>query len=130
MSINFEVSDIIPAPPEEIYSAWLDSTEHSNMTGGRAEVSAVVGETFKAWDGYIQGKNLELTFPNRIFQHWRTTEFDEADKDSELEILLEPLDGGTKVTLRHTALPEHGMQYQQGWIDSYFIPMKEYFQNK
>jgi uncharacterized protein YndB with AHSA1/START domain len=130
LSIEFEISDIIPASPEEIYTAWLDSATHTNMTGGLAEVSANVGETFEAWDGYIQGENLELAYPSRILQHWRTTEFDETEKDSRLEILLEPVGEGTKVTLRHTALPEHGMQYQQGWIDAYFIPMKGYFSGK
>jgi hypothetical protein len=47
-----------------------------------------------------------------------------------MEILLDPAGDGTKVTIRHSALPEHGMQYKQGWIDSYFLPMKEYFGGK
>ena len=130
MSIEFEISEFIPAAPEEIYTAWLDSEAHTKMTGGLAKVSANIGETFEAWDGYIQGKNLKLTFPNRIVQDWRSTEFDESDKDSRLEILLAPEGKGTKVTLRHTSLPEHGMQYQQGWIDAYFVPMKDYFSRK
>ena len=127
MSIKFEVSDLIPAPPEIIYQAWLDSQEHSLMTGGKAKVSPAVGDTFEAWDGYIQGKNIELEFPGRILQTWRTTEFDAADQDSRLEILLEPAEGGTIITIRHSDLPDHGMQYQQGWIEAYFQPMKAYF---
>jgi len=130
MPIEFVVSDVIPAPPEEVYVAWLDSKEHTSMTGGQARVSSVVGDTFEAWDGYIEGKNLELEFPRRILQQWRTSEFEETDKDSLLEIKLDPVEGGTRVTIRHSALPEHGMQYQQGWIDSYFIPMKAYFGGK
>jgi len=130
MKIEFEISDNIPAFPEAIYRAWLDSEEHARMTGGSAKVSDNPGDTFEAWDGYIQGKNLELEPPKRILQAWRTSEFDESDEDSRLEILLEAKGSGTQITLRHSNLPEHGMQYKQGWFDSYFNPMKEYFSNK
>ena len=127
MSIEFEVYDLIPATPEEIYHAWLDSTEHSNMTGSPSKVSNVVGESFEAGDGYIRGENLELEPSSRILQSWRTTEFEDSDEDSILEILLEAKGEGTLVTIRHSRLPENGMQYRQGWIDFYFTPMKEYF---
>ena len=52
--INFEISAVIPATPDMIYDAWLNSEEHSQMTGGLAKVSAHIGDTFEAWDGYIQ----------------------------------------------------------------------------
>jgi activator of HSP90 ATPase len=130
MNIQFEVSDLIQAAPEDIYKAWLESKEHTKMTGGKANVSSKVGEPFNAWDGYIQGKNLELDHPGRILQAWRTTEFDSTDPDSRLEILLDPEGDGTRITIIHSDLPEHGMQYQQGWIDSYFDPMKAYFGEK
>lgn len=130
MGIEFEISDLIPASPNEVYAAWLDSDEHTQMTGGRAVVSAKVGEPFEAWDGYIQGRNLELVPGRRILQHWRTTEFDESCGDSLLEILLDPEGDGTRVTVRHSDLPEHGMQYRQGWADAYFNPMKQYFVKK
>jgi uncharacterized protein YndB with AHSA1/START domain len=130
MSIKFEVSDVIPASPDTIYNAWLNSEEHSRMTGGKANVSANLGATFEAWDGYIQGENLELESPKRILQHWRTSEFETTEKDSLLEILFDTGGDGTRVTIRHSNLPDHGMQYRQGWMDAYFIPMKEYFGGK
>ena len=128
MSIKFEVSDLIPASPKAIFIAWLDSGQHTKMTGGQAKVSANIGEKFEAWDGYIEGVNLELEAPKRILQHWRTSEFEESDEDSLVEILLQAEGDGTRVTILHSNLPEHGMQYQQGWIDAYFTPMKEYFE--
>jgi len=97
------------------------------MTGGTAVVSFVPGESFEAWDGYIKGINLELERPVRILQSWRTSEFVESEKDSLLEVLFEKEGEGTRITIHHSDLPEHGMQYQQGWIDSYFEPMKAYF---
>ena len=130
MSIKFEVSDLIPAPPEAIFAAWLNSGQHAKMTGGQAKVSAKIGEKFEAWDGYIEGINLELEAPKRILQYWRTSEFEESDQDSLLEILLQAEGNGTRITILHSNLPEHGMQYQQGWVDAYFTPMKAYFEGK
>lgn len=127
MGIAFEVSDIIPASPEEVYAAWLDSDSHTRMTGGLAKVNDVTGGKFTTWDGYIQGRNIELEPPRRILQSWRTSEFEVSDGDSRLEVLFEPAIEGTKVTIRHSELPAHGMQYHQGWIDAYFEPMKAYF---
>ncbi len=127
MAISFEVSAMIPAAPGRVYRAWLNSEEHAAMTGGAAHISAEVGGSFDAWDGYIRGVNLELETGRRILQSWRTSEFAGEEPDSMLEVLLEPVESGTRLTLRHTNLPDHGMQYQQGWVESYFEPMQEYF---
>jgi len=129
MAIEFEVSALIPASPEVVYEAWLDSEGHAKMTGGEAKVSSEVGGDFEAWDGYIQGRNLELEYGKRIVQSWRTSEFADDEADSRIEITFDREGDGTKVTLRHTNLPPHGEQYEQGWVDSYFVPMKEYFES-
>jgi uncharacterized protein YndB with AHSA1/START domain len=130
MGIEFEVSDVIPAPQAVVYRAWLSSEEHSNMTGSPAHVSSELGGEFDAWGGYIQGKNIELDPPRRIVQQWRTAEFAETEEDSLLEISIEGQGADSLVTIRHRQLPDHGMQYQQGWRDSYFTPMKQYFREQ
>jgi uncharacterized protein YndB with AHSA1/START domain len=127
MTVEFEVSDLIPAPPEVIYYAWLDSEEHSRMTGSDARITSKDGEKFQAWDGYIDGSNVSLEPHHRIVQRWRTSEFSDEEGDSLLEIILESEGDGTRITIRHSELPEHGMQYKQGWIDAYFTPMKAYY---
>jgi activator of HSP90 ATPase len=127
MALDFEVSTILPLSPQELYDAWLDSKQHSKMTGAKAKVSAREGDTFQAWDGYITGKNLKLEPGKRIVQAWRTSEFADDEEDSQIEITFKPLNEGTKLILRHTKLPPHGEIYEQGWVDSYFNPMREYF---
>lgn len=127
MSIQFEVIAQIPGLPERLYHAWLDSAEHSAMTGSPAEVSNEVGTAFSAWDGYISGVNLALEPGRRIEQSWRTTEFTPDDEDSILEVIFEPDGEQTQITLRHSNLPAHGLQYQQGWVEAYFEPMQSYF---
>ena len=88
MAKQFEIKITFPASPKDIYVAWLDSKKHSLMTGGTADVSAEVGVSFTAWDGYIAGQNLDLRPHGRIIQSWRTTDFQEQDEDSKLEIRL------------------------------------------
>ncbi len=127
MAVRFTVTVVFPATTKDIYEAWLNSRKHSAMTGGEAKVNARVGGKFTAWDGYISGTNLELAPNARIVQAWRTSEFAPEDPDSRLEIVLTPTSRGTRVTLKHSNLPPHGTQYKQGWVDSYFTPMKAYF---
>ena len=127
MAIEFVVSTLIRAPAKKIYDAWLNSEGHARMTGGSARITDKVGEEFEAWDGYIRGKNLILEPSRRIVQSWRTTEFSNDEEDSKIEVTFTKAEGGTEVAIHHTNLPPHGKQYQQGWIDNYFDPMKEYF---
>jgi uncharacterized protein YndB with AHSA1/START domain len=127
---SFKLAATIPASPEAVYDAWLDSTGHSNMTGAKATASDKVGAAFTAWDGYISGKNLELVRAKRIVQSWRTTEFSAGDPDSTITVTLTPAKGGTEVTLEHSGVPdgeEHKGYEEGGWADNYFKPMKAYF---
>lgn len=98
------------------------------MTGSAAKVQARVGGRFSAWDGYITGKTLELQAHTRIVQAWRTGEFAERDPDSRVEIVLENVEGGTTLILTHSGIPDgQAENYQTGWEEWYFAPMREYF---
>ncbi len=128
MKNGFTISDIIPAKPEEIYQAWLNTEGHAEMTRSSANVDGKVGGKFSAWDGYIFGTTLELTPNRRIVQAWRTSEFPDNAPDSHVEVLLEEVASGTKVTVIHNDMPEDQVEsYRQGWEDFYFKPMKNYF---
>lgn len=129
MASDFVVTAEFSELPQVLYDAWLDSDEHTKMTGSPARVSAEAGGEFQAWDGYLWGKNLELEPGKRIVQSWRTSEFDDSEEDSQIEILFDANNqGGTKITLRHSKLPTHGAQYEPGWQESYFEPMKQHFE--
>ena len=128
MKNGFTISEIIPAKASEIYEAWLDGEGHAAMTGSPAQVDGKVGGKFSAWDGYIFGSTLELVLHQRIVQAWRTSEFPEDAPDSSVEVILEKISGGTKVTLTHSDMPADQVEsYRQGWEDFYFKPMKAYF---
>ena len=129
MPFEFTLSDVIPASPRAVYDAWLSSEGHAAMTGGKpARLSAEPGAEFTAWNGYISGRNLALEPGRRILQSWRTTKFTETDADSEIEVLLEPVASGTRLTLHHRNVPDGHTSYRDGgWQRSYFEPMKAYF---
>ncbi len=128
MKTEFTISAVFSATPEKVFKAWLSTEGHSAMTGSPAKVEPRVGGTFMAWDGYISGKTLELKPYTRIVQAWRTTEFSEKDTDSRLELTLEAVKEGTKLTLKHSSIPDgQADSYEGGWDESYFQPMREYF---
>jgi uncharacterized protein YndB with AHSA1/START domain len=64
--MKFTVTATLKASPKEIYDAWLNSESHSEMTGGKAKINNQVGTNFTAWDGYIEGTNLEPEPKKRI----------------------------------------------------------------
>lgn len=128
MKNHFTISTIIPAPPEDVFRAWLSTDGHSKMTGSPARVEPRVGGAFTAWDGYITGRTSALKPYTRIVQQWRTSEFPADCADSQIEIVLEAVKGGTQLTLTHTNIPAgQADSYESGWDESYFQPMKEYF---
>ena len=129
MSDSFELSTFFPGvTAERLYRAWLDSAEHTAMTGNPAQVEPRVGGRYTAWEEYITGATLELQPFRLIVQSWRTTEFLEDAPDSHLEVWLEEKDGGVQLRLVHTEIPDgEGADYQRGWKDYYFKPMQAYF---
>ncbi len=128
MPESLKLSINLPALPEKVYAAWLDSDQHSAFTGSPAEIDGRPGGKFTAWDGYIFGTTLELQPFQRIVQAWRTTDFSPSDPDSHLEVLFEAASGGMRLTFVHTNIPDgQGDDYRQGWEDYYFTPMAEYF---
>ncbi|MFY0689588.1 MAG: SRPBCC domain-containing protein [Cyclobacteriaceae bacterium] len=125
--MEFTLERHFPVPPEKLYAAWLDSDEHSDMTGGDALITDELDDRFTAWDGYIWGKNLELKPNEYIKQSWKTSEFEEGQDYSIVELWFQADDDGTKLTLKHSNLSDKDGQYEQGWEDHYFKPMSDYF---
>jgi activator of HSP90 ATPase len=128
MKESLKVSAVFPVTAKDLYNAWLNSDAHTSFTGSPAEIDPHSGGRFSAWEKYISGTTIQLQPYTRIVQSWRTTEFPEACEDSNLEILFEKTDGGTRIILIHTNIPTgQAKGYEQGWEDFYFKPMKKYF---
>jgi activator of HSP90 ATPase len=128
MSESIELSTMLPVRAKRLYEAWLNAEEHAAFTGDPATCEPVVGGHFTAGGDYISGTNVVLEPYRRIVQRWRTTEFPEGSPDSLLEVLLEELQDGTRLILRHSNLPAgQGEMYRQGWQQYYLEPLRAYF---
>ena len=131
MPYTYTLRSIIPATPQQIYAAWLDSLAHSAMTGGKASMSDEIGAAISAWDGYITGRNLHLVRGKRIVQSWRTSRFTDAHADSIVTITLRAAASGTVLMLEHSNVPDDQRNYEDGgWEENYFAPMKDYFTDR
>lgn len=128
---KFKITVKLNCKAKDVFSGWLDSKVHSEFSGGAsAEITAREGGDFTAYDGYIKGTNIEIFPHKKIIQKWRTTEFEEKDEDSVLELLFTQKDDYTLVSLSHTNIPDgQGDRYKKGWKDYYFAHMKKYFEN-
>jgi uncharacterized protein YndB with AHSA1/START domain len=125
---NVRVSFVVPAPPDEVYSAWLDSARHGAMTGTRAEIEPRTFGRHMAADGYIEGVILELDAGRRIVQTWRSSEFTKSSPDSRLEVRFGADAGGTRVGIEHEDVPvDLADDIEAGWKTYYAEPMRTYF---
>jgi len=118
----------IPATPEEIYIALTNPLTIELWTGETAEMSTEPGSEFSMWEGSIVGKNLEFEEGKKIVQEWY---FDGQPEASIVTIKLHPDKSGTSAELKHTNIPD--MDYTDitdGWDNSYFGPLGEFFEGE
>ena len=125
---RFTNAAVIPASPKDVFDAWLDGDHNGAMTQSSETATNEIAGIFTAHDGYIDGINLELEDSERILQTWRTTQFEGSDPDSSVEVTLEKVEVGTKLTLRNWNIPDYQADgYETGWQEFYFAPKIEYF---
>jgi len=117
----------IPAAPEEVYEALMDSKKHAGFTGTPARISRKIGGTFSAYNGYCSGMNVELVEHGKIVQMWRGSDWPEG-VFSKVTFALHKVSGGTHISFRQSGVPD--IQYKaikQGWIDFYWEPLRKRF---
>ena len=118
----------IPATPDEVYIALTNPLTIELWTGDPAIMSTEAGSEFSLWEGSIVGKNLEFEENKKIVQQWY---FDGQPEASIVTIKLHPDKGATSVELRHTNIPEAEYNgFAEGWDDSYFGALTEFFEDK
>lgn len=131
MQEELRLSEIYPVNAKRLFDAWLSGEELTEITGTKSEARPVAGAKFSTGDGHIRGSNISLQPYGRILQSWRADDFPPGSPDSRLEILFEKVNGGTRLTLIHTRIPEgHKGDYEKGWKKHFLKPMKKYFKKK
>ncbi len=127
---TIRLHEFIPAPPEEVYDAYLDAKKQSDCTGARTACERYVGGKFSAWNGYITGTNLKLENARRIVQEWKTAEWPNGYGPSVLEFTFQRKRNGTEVHITQSAVPaDQAKYYKKGWAEFYSLPMKNFFKS-
>lgn len=124
---DFKAYYIIPASPEDIYTALTNPLTIELWTGEDAIMSTEPGSEFSLWEGSISGINLEFEQDKKIVQQWF---FGEQEEPSIVTIKLHAHKDGTSVELRHTNIPDEDYDdIVEGWEDTYFGALMEFYQD-
>jgi activator of HSP90 ATPase len=109
---------IVPASPDEVYSALTNPGTIQLWSGEVAQMSTEPGSEFELFEGSIAGKNLEFEPDRKIVQQWY---FGEQTEPSVVTIKLHPHKHGTSAELKHTNIPDEAFEdITGGWNEVYF----------
>lgn len=123
MDIEQEV--FFDATPVEVYEALMDEEKHCEFTDSDCEISPYVGGKFSAYDGYIEGENIDLVEGSLIVQKWRASEWPKKHF-SEVRFEIEEDGTGSKLIFTQNNVPDDfGDEIAQGWHEHYWDKMKE-----
>lgn len=116
----------IKASPSEVYAALTNPSSIEIWTGEKAEMSTNAGDNFSLFSGDITGKNLQFETDKRLIQQW---DFGDQQEPSIVTITLHPEKHKTSIELLHTNIPDEAFEdINSGWDESYFSPLKEFFE--
>lgn len=128
MPRTVQQSATLPAPPNVLYSMYLDGAQHAAFTGGGpAVIAPLAGTAWSAFDGRIHGRILALTQGRQIVQSWRSFEWEDDDLDSILVLTFWPDTNGSRVELTQAAVPDRLYpNLVEGWSKRYWEPWRTF----
>lgn len=114
------------AKPHAVYEALMDAKKHAQFTGGKVTLSRKVGGSFTAYDGYAEGKNIELEKDKLIVQSWRASDWPEGHYSRVTFSMKKSPSGGTMLAFKQENVPaDKAKDIEQGWKDYYWAPLKQ-----
>lgn len=122
-TIEFRFERTIPAPPGEVFEAWLNPKVPGNpwnMADKLILQPKLDGMFYWAIKGTAHyGRFTEMVRPNRIEHTWVSPHT--MGEESTVTLTFEKKEGNTLMTLVHSDLPDTdgGRGHQKGW--NYFL---------
>jgi uncharacterized protein YndB with AHSA1/START domain len=122
-TLEFKVERTIPAPPEEVFDAWLNPAIPGNPWNAAekfildAKVEGLFYWTLKGTPHY--GRFTEVERPGRIQHTWMSP--NTLGEESMVTVTFKKQGADTLMTLVHSDLPDHELAqgHEKGW--SYFL---------
>src|SRR5262245_15730816 len=110
----------LPAAPQRVYEALVDSEKFAEMTGAPATGEVAEGAAFSGFGGHITGRHVELVPGKRVVQAWRAKTWPEGTY-SIARFELHAEGRGTKLVFDHEGFPEESKEHlSQGWHANYW----------
>ncbi len=127
MSYDLTLEFLIPATPAQVMKLLTDAKLIRAWSGGEGKVEKKAGGEFEMFDGWVAGNVLKIS-DKELAYTWKTTEWPEETKPSEVYYKLETDKEGTKIFLKHNGFPneEEMENHKEGWSEHFFGPMEEY----
>jgi uncharacterized protein YndB with AHSA1/START domain len=122
---------VFNAPPARVFSALMDSKQHSRFTGEPAKISRLPGGRFTCYGGYITGINLEIKPSGLIVQAWHSGSWPK-ETWSVIVINLTRIAGNkTKLSFNQTGVPANDYKEKyNGWRTHYWERLKKYLERR
>jgi uncharacterized protein YndB with AHSA1/START domain len=132
VSIHQEV--LVDAPPQRVFELLTTGSLFSAATGMPADITDREGDSFSAFGGRIEGRQVDLGPGQRVVQAWR---FRRAHPSawapgvySIVRFALEPDGDATRLVIDHTALPTEWVEHiASGYAAFYGDPIARFFAN-
>jgi len=107
----------LAAPPEEVFHALTDATEHSRFTGAESAIDPVESGAFSYLDGLISGTFRTISPPTRIVQSLRSRDWPDGHVATVTHDLVPQADGRrTLVQVEETGIPaDQAESVASGW---------------
>ncbi len=127
MACDLKLEFILSAKPNRVMQLLTDPKLIRKWSGSDAIVENKVGGKFEMFDGWVFGTVLK-TGENELAYTWKTTDWPEETKPTEVHYLLKEDEAGTKVILHHTGFPNEDemKSHKSGWTDFFFDPMEDF----
>lgn len=120
-------SVVLPARARELYSMYLNPRTHAAITGYKVEIGARVGARFKAFNGALTGRILQIVPGRLIVLAWRSRPFHKRDDDSTLILRFTSHGKKGRIELVHVNVPDHDYRgVNNGWKQYYWKPWRKY----
>ena len=126
-TLEFKFERTIPAPPDEVFDAWLNPKIPGNPWNAadklilNPKVDGCFYWTFKSTGTPHFGRFTEVARPGRIQHTWMSP--NTLGQESTVTLTFEKKGDGTLMTLIHSGLPddEKARSHEKGW--GYFLGM-------
>lgn len=121
MSDPIELELRLDAPPEAVFPYLTQSERYARWQGVRAELDARPGGVFRVWmddERVASGSFVEVEPDRRVVFTWGWEgNSDVPPGSTTVQIDIEPDGRGTRLTLRHSGLPNDASTtlHEEGW---------------